>query len=174
MEFRSYQPGMAIEGTEPLPDGRHDVVIIKADDGFDNDGTARLKLVFAPLSKPEVHSWPVLRITDSQRGLRFSVAIADALGIDRSEGLVLDPDDLEGKKVRITTRQWSGDDGRVNVGIDSVRPFGFVAAAPVTKAPTVEPVADEPAKPAKPARTPAAKVKQAAGQPVGGDDDVPF
>ena len=30
-------------------------------------------------------------------------------------GQPLDPDDLEGKKVRITTRQWTGDDGRVNV-----------------------------------------------------------
>ena len=35
----------------------------------------------------------------------------------------------------------------------------------------VEPEAEEPSKPAKP-KTPAAKVKQAAGQPVGGDDDV--
>lgn len=174
MEFRSYQPGMAIEGTEPLEDGRHDVVIVSADDGFDPDGTARLKVTFAPISKPERFAWPVLRITDSPRGLRFSVAIADALGIDRSQCLVLDPDEIRGQKVRITTRQWTGDDGRVNVGVDSVRPFGFVAAAPTTKAPTVEPVAEEPAKPARPARTPAAKVKQAAGQPVGGDDDVPF
>ena len=165
MEFTSYTPGMAIEGTEPLEDGRHECIIVNADDGFDSDGTARLRLTLQPTNRPERYSWPVLRITDSARGLRFAVAIADALGIDRTTGLGLEPDEIRGKRVTVTTRQWKDDQGRTNVGVDGIRPAAL-------------PRQFEQAQPAKAAaakpRTPAAKVAAARGEEPGEQDDVPF
>lgn len=127
MEFRTYVPGDPIEGTELIDDGWHDVVCVKADDGFDADGTGRLKLTFRPVREADRFAWPVLRITDSARGLRLAAAVSDALGIDRSQGLSLYPEDVEGKRLSIRTRKWSGDDNRESVGIDSVRAVGIVS-----------------------------------------------
>ena len=170
MEFTSYTPGQAIEGTEPLEDGRHECVIVSAEDGFDNDGSARMRVVFQPIKGAEVYAWPALKISDTARGVRFGAALADALQIDRSNGLYLDPREIRGKRVLISTRRWE-DQGRVNVGIDTIRGTwtvrgGAVAAAP---APAAEPA---PVK-AKP-RTPAAAVAAARGDEAGGSDDVPF
>ncbi len=168
MEFKNYTPGEAIEGTELLEDGRHECVILKAEDGFDNDGTARMRIVLQPLNRPERFAWPVLRITDSARGVRFAAAIADALGIDRSTGLGLYPEDLQGQTVTVTTRQWKDDQsGRVSVSVDGIRPgpmprkFERPDATPA-KAATPKP------------RTAAAKVAAARGEQAGGEDDVPF
>jgi hypothetical protein len=172
MEFQSYTPGQAIEGTEPLEDGRHECVIVSAEDKFDNDGTANLRVVFQPIRGAEVYAWPVLKISDTARGIRFGAALADALQIDRSNGLDLDPRELRGKRVLVSTRRWVDDQSRTNVGVDSIRGTwtvrgGAVAAAP---APAPEPA---PVKAAKP-RTPAAAVAAARGDEAGGSDDVPF
>jgi len=171
MEFHSYTPGQPIEGTEPLEDGRHECIIVSAEDKFDNDGSAHLRVTFMPLKGGEVYAWPVLKITDSTRGIRFGAALADALQIDRSNGLDLDPRELRGKRVLVSTRRWVDDQSRTNVGVDSIRGTwtvrgGAVAAAP---APAAEPA---PVK-AKP-RTPAAAVATARGDEAGGSDDVPF
>jgi len=171
MEFTTYTPGQPIEGTEPLEDGRYECVIVSAEDKFDNDGSAHLRVTFMPLKGGEVYAWPVLKITDSARGIRFGAALADALQIDRSNGLDLDPRELRGKRVMVSTRRWDDDKGRVNVGVDSIRGTwtvrgGAVAAAP---APAAEPA---PVK-AKP-RTPAAAVAAVRGDDAGGSDDVPF
>lgn len=170
MEFTSYEPGQPIEGTEPLEDGRYECLIVAAEDRFDNDGSPHLRVTFMPVKGGDVYAWPVLKITDSARGIRFGAALADALQIDRSNGLYLASSEIRGKRVLISTRRWE-DQGRVNVGIDTIRGTwtvrgGAVAAAP---APAAEPA---PVK-AKP-RTPAAAVAAARGDEAGGSDDVPF
>lgn len=169
MEFKNYQPGQAIEGTEPLEDGRHECVIVCAEDKFDNDGTANLRVVFQPIRGAEVYAWPVLKISDTARGIKFGAALADALQIDRSAGLDLDPRELRGKKVLVSTRRWVDDQSRTNVGVDSVRGTWTVRGGAVAAAPVAEP-APVTAKP----RTPAAAVAAARGDQAGGSDDVPF
>jgi hypothetical protein len=171
MEFQSYTPGQAIEGTEPLEDGRHECVIVSAEDKFDNDGTANLRVVFQPLKGAEVYAWPVLKISDTARGIRFGAALADALQIDRSAGLDLDPRELRGKRVLVSTRRWVDDQSRTNVGVDSIRGTWTVRGGAVAAAPAPTPEA-APVK-AKP-RTPAAAVAAARGDEAGGSDDVPF
>jgi hypothetical protein len=171
MEFTSYQPGQPIEGTEPLEDGRHECVIVSAEDKYDNDGTGNLRVVFQPVKGGEVYAWPVLKIGDTARGIRFGAALADALQINRDNGLSLVPREILGKRVLVSTRRWVDDQSRTNVGIDTIRGTwtvrgGAVAAAP---APAAEPA---PAKP-KP-RTAAAAVATARGDEAGGSDDVPF
>ena len=175
MEFSSYTPGQAIEGTEPLEDGRHECVIVSAEDKFDNDGTAHLRVVFQPLKGADVYAWPALKISDSARGIRFGAALADALQIDRSAGLELDPREIRGKKVLISTRRWVDDQSRTNVGVDSIRGTwsirgGAVAVAPVSRPAETEATPQAKAKP----RTPAAAVAAARGDDAGGSDDVPF
>lgn len=171
MEFTNYTPGQAVEGTEPLEDGRHECLIISAEDGYDNDGSARMRVVFQPIKGAEVYAWPVLKITDTARGVRFGCALADALQIDRSAGLFLDPREIRGKRVLVSTRRWTDDQGRTNVGIDTVRGTWTVRGSAVAAAPAAAPEA-APAK-AKP-RTPAAAVAAARGDEAGGSDDVPF
>ena len=174
MEFTNYTPGQPIEGTEPLEDGRYECVIVSAEDKFDNDGSAHLRVTFMPLKGGEVYAWPVLKITDSARGIRFGAALADALQIDRSNGLDLDPRELRGKRVLVSTRRWDDDKGRTNVGVDAIRGTwtergGAIPAAPVSRpAETKATIAA-----AKP-RTPAAAVAAARGDEAGGSDDVPF
>jgi hypothetical protein len=169
MEFTSYTPGMPIEGTQLLDDGTHEVVIVDAEDGYDQDGTARTRVTFAPASGPSRFAWPVLKVGDNKRGLRFAVALADAIGVGRSDGLILDPADLKGQRVRIVTRQYDGNDGRRGVGVDSIQP---------TEAPTKQaagnakpkPTAPRPAKP-----QPVAAVAEApAREPSDDDADFPF
>lgn len=176
MEFQSYTPGQAIEGTEPLEDGRHECVIVSAEDKYDNDGTANLRVVFQPIKGAEVYAWPVLKISDTARGIRFGAALADALQIDRSAGLDLDPRELRGKKVLVSTRRWVDDQSRTNVGVDSIRGTwtergGAIPAAPQSR--PAETRATAPAAAPKP-RTPAAAVAAARGDEAGGSDDVPF
>ena len=172
MEFQNYTPGQAIEGTEPLEDGRHECLIVSAEDGYDNDGSARMRIVFQPIKGAEVYAWPALKITDSSRGVRFAAALADALQIDRSNGLHLDPHELRGKRVLVSTRRWTDDQGRTNVGIDTIRGTWTVRGSAVAAAPAPAPE-PAPAKAAKP-RTPAAAVAAARGDEAGGSDDVPF
>ncbi len=169
MEFTSYQPGQAIEGTEPLEDGRHECVIVSAEDNYPSDCTAHLRVVFQPIKGAEVYAWPVLKISDTARGIRFGAALADALQIDRSAGLDLDPREIRGKRVLVSTRRWTDDQGRTNVGIDTIRGTWTVRGGAVAAAPAAEPA---PVK-AKP-RTPAAAVAAARGDEAGGSDDVPF
>jgi hypothetical protein len=171
MEFQSYTPGQAIEGTEPLEDGRHECVIVSAEDKFDNDGTANLRVVFQPIKGAEVYAWPVLKISDTARGIRFGAALADALQIDRSNGLDLDPRELRGKRVLVSTRRWVDDQSRTNVGVDSIRGTWTVRGGAVAAAPA--PAAESAPVKAKP-RTPAAAVAAARGDEAGGSDDVPF
>jgi len=172
MEFTNYTPGQAVEGTEPLEDGRHECVIVAAEDRFDNDGSANMRVVFQPLKGAEVYAWPVLKITDSQRGVRMACALADALQIDRSNGLELKPREITGKRVLVSTRRWQDDQGRNNVGVDTIRGTwtirgGEVPAAPVTRPAETRATAPKP-------RTAAAAVAAARGDEVGGADDVPF
>ena len=172
MEFTSYQPGQAIEGTEPLEDGRHECLIVSAEDGFDNDGSARMRVVFQPIKGAEVYAWPALKISDTARGVRFGAALADALQIDRSNGLYLDPREIRGKRVLVSTRRWTDDQGRVNVGIDTIRGTWTVRGGEVPAAPQSRPAETRATAP-KP-RTPAAAVAAARGDEAGGSDDVPF
>lgn len=174
MEFTNYTPGQAIEGTEPLEDGRHECLIVSAEDGFDNDGSARMRIVFQPIKGAEVYAWPALKISDTARGVRFGAALADALQIDRSNGLYLDPREIRGKRVLVSTRRWTDDQGRVNVGIDTIRGTWTVRGGSVAASPAPAPAPEAaPAKVAKP-RTPAAAVAAARGDEAGGSDDVPF
>lgn len=165
MEFTSYTPGMPIEGVEPLENGRHECVISSSKDEYDNQGNPRQRVVFQPMSSPEQYRWPVVLLTDSSRGVQMAVALADALGIDRSTGLGLDPREITGKRVTVTTRQSVDDQGRTNVWVDAIRPSAL-------------PRQFEQAQPAKAAaakpRTPAAKVAAAKGEEPGEMDDVPF
>lgn len=167
MEFTQYTPGQAIEGTEPMEDGRHECLIVSAEDRYDNNGDAHLRVVFQPVKGAEVYAWPVLKISDSARGVRFGCALADALKIDRSAGLFLDPREIRGKKVLVSTRRWQDDQGRTNVGVDTVRGTWTVRGA------AMDPEGEAPARPPKP-RTAAAKAKEASGESAGGSDDVPF
>ena len=178
MDFQTYTPGQPIEGTEPLEDGRYECVIVAAEDRFDNDGSAHLRVTFMPIKGGDVYAWPVLKITDTARGIRFGAALADALQIDRSNGLRLEPIHIRGQRVLVSTRRWDDDKGRTNVGVDAIRGTwtergGAIPAAPVSRPAETEAVAGPaPAKP-KP-RTGAAAVATARGDEVGGSDDVPF
>jgi hypothetical protein len=178
MEFTSYQPGQPIEGTEPLEDGRYECVIVAAEDRFDNDGSAHLRVTFMPIKGGDVYAWPVLKITDTARGIRFGAALADALQIDRSNGLRLEPIHIRGQRVLVSTRRWDDDKGRTNVGVDAIRGTwtergGAIPAAPQTRPAETEAVAGPPPAKWKP-RTPAAAVATARGDEAGGSDDVPF
>lgn len=159
MEFTSYEPGEPIEGLTQIEDGEHLCVISEAKQSFDNDGNSQYRIVFQPKQNPSQFVWPVLKIGDNKRGVKFGVAIADALGIDRSEGLTLDPAELKGRSILITTSKWTDDGGRVNVAVQGVAP----APQKATKAAA-----------ARKPQTNAAAVATAAGKDVGGSDDVPF
>lgn len=164
MEFRGYDPGEPVEGTEPLEDGRHVVRIVKAEDVLPPDGPGHLRVVFARLEMADRWAWPVCRIGDDARGRRLAVALADAVGLDRATRLVIDPEDVVGQVVEITTARWQGET-RSGVAVNAIAAaparFRREAAAQASEAVT------------RP-RTAAAKVRSAAGQAVGGGDDVPF
>ncbi len=98
-------------------------------------------------------------------------ALADALQIDRSAGLDLDPSELRGKRVLVSTRRWVDDQSRTNVGIDTIRGTWTVRGGAVAAAPGATP--DPAPVKAKP-RTSASAVATARGDEVGGSDDVPF
>jgi hypothetical protein len=186
MEFTSYTPGQLIEGTEPLPDGRHECVIVSAVDKFDN-GDAFQRVVFQPVKGPDVYAWPTKKIFDraGKDGADFAAIMADALQIDRSNGLDLKPALMIGRNVLVSTRQWTTNDGKVIANVDTVRGTwtergGAIPAAPQSRpAPPgafeLGPItgATSPAAAPKP-RTPAAAVAAARGDEAGGSDDVPF
>ena len=177
MEFTSYTPGQLIEGTEPLPDGRHECVIVSAVDKFDN-GDAFQRVVFQPVKGPDVYAWPTKKIFDraGKGGADFGAIMADALQIDRSNGLNLKPALMIGRNVLVSTRQWTTQDGKVIANVDTVRGTwtergGAIPAAPQSR--PEETRATDPAAAPKP-RTAAAAVATARGDEAGGSDDVPF
>lgn len=176
MDFQTYTPGQPIEGTELLEDGRYECVIVAAEDLLDNDGPAHLRVTFMPIRGGDIYAWPVLKITDTARGIRFGAALADALQIDRSNGLRLEPIRIRGQRVLVSTRRWGDDKGRTSVGVDAIRGTwtergGAIPAAPQSR--MAETQATAPAAAPKP-RTPAAAVATARGDEAGGSDDVPF
>lgn len=177
MEFTSYQPGQLIEGTEPLPDGRHECVIVSAVDKFDN-GDAFQRVVFQPVKGPDVYAWPAKKIFDraGKDGADFAAIMADALRIDREHELNLKPAEMIGRKVLVSTRQWTTNDGKVIAVVDTVRGIWTQRGGEIPAAPQSQPAetrATAPAAAPKP-RTPAAAVATARGDEAGGSDDVPF
>ena len=184
MDFQTYTPGQPIEGTEPLEDGRYECVIVAAEDRFDNDGSAHLRVTFMPIKGGDVYAWPVLKITDTARGIRFGAALADALQIDRSNGLRLEPIHIRGQRVLVSTRRWDDDKGRTNVGVDAIRGTwtergGAIPAAPQSRpaetratapAAVPKPTAPRPAKP----QPIAAGAEPPAREPGDEDADFPF
>lgn len=154
MEFTSYVPGVPSEGLTAIEDGDHVCKITAAEQHFDERGASNLRVTFMPVARPEDSVWPVIRIGDNTRGLKFGKALADALGIDRSERLVLHPDDLIGRKVTIRTARFISSDGRSGVSVESI------AAAPV--------------KPVTKKTEPKPKQKPSDPAPVDGDEDFPF
>lgn len=179
MEFTSYEPGALIEGSEPLPDERHECVIVSAVDKFDN-GDPFQRVVFQPVKGPDVYAWPAKKIYDraGKDGADFAAIVADALRIDRQNGLDLKPSEMIGRKVLVSTRQWTTPDGKVIAVVDTVRGIwtargGEIPAAPVSRPAETEAVAGPAPAKLKP-RTPAAAVATARGDEAGGSDDVPF
>jgi hypothetical protein len=188
MEFTSYQPGQVIEGNEPLPDERHECIIVSAADKYDNDGSRYLRVVFQPVKGADVYAWPAKKIYDrsGKEGADFAATVADALRIDRSHSLDLDPGEMVGRKVLVSTRQWTTPDGKVIALVEAVRGTwtargGAIPAAPAREVQRITPNDVGIIAPAAPAtiaapkpRTPAAAVAAARGDEAGGSDDVPF
>ena len=85
--------------------------------------------------------------------------LAGALALSEQEWAETQSDDLTGRRVRAEIRHRAGNNGRLFVNVWKFMPIVELAeeAAEVAK---------------KPARTPAAKVKQTA--PAIGSDDIPF
>jgi len=167
MRWENYDAGQAIEGTEPLEDGRHTVRVVTAEETTDRDGRESLRVKFAPLEHADRWAWPVLRIGTDARGLRLAVQLADALGLDRSRGLSITPADCSGAVVVISTARWQSEHG-AGVRVDAVSEAPARFRNPAASA-AAERAAD------RAPRTPAAGVRKAAGADVGGgSDDFPF
>jgi hypothetical protein len=104
--------------------------------------------------------WVKVSLKKGQTWARVLVAqLAGALALSEQEWAETQSDDLTGRRVRAEIRHRAGDNGRVFVNVWKFLPIEQLEqeAAVVAK---------------KPARTPAAKVRQAS--PAIGSDDIPF
>ena len=145
----------APESTErvALPEGIHDLKIMTVAENAE-------QLVLELAHDDRKFWWVKVTLKKGQTWARVLVAqLAGALALSEQEWAETQSDDLTGRRVRAEIRHRAGNNGRVFVNVWKFMPIVELAeeAAEVAK---------------KPARTPAAKVKQTA--PAIGSDDIPF
>jgi len=145
----------APESTErmDLPEGVHELQIKTV-----SEDTTQLVLELA--HEDRRYWWVKVSLKKGQTWARVLVAqLAGALALSEQEWSETQSDDLTGRRVMAEIRHRVGTNGRTFVNV-----WKFMA---------IQQLADEAAEVAKkPARTPAAKVKQTA--PAIGSDDIPF
>lgn len=146
-------PPAAGQERELLPDGVHNVSIHKASD----DGE-KTTVILAPNGHFRL---VYVDLRNDAKGQAKAARLAQALGMSAREWAGCQPEDLAGRRLRIESRQWVGNDGKTRVNVDKFLPADPPDAAP---APAAAPVI----------RTPAAKVAAARGDEPGGEDDIPF
>lgn len=149
-----FQAPPAGQEREIVPDGEHNVTIHKVTD----DGK-QLTVILAPNGHFRL---VYLDLKNDQKGQAKAAALAAALGMSARDWAGCQPEDLVGRRLRIQTRQWVGNDSKTRVNVDKLLPPDPPDAAP------------EPAQAPPVIRTPAAKVAQARGDEPGGEDDIPF
>jgi len=136
-----------------LPEGTHELRIKTV-----SEDTTQLVLELA--HEDRKFWWVKVTLKKDQRWARALVAqLAGALAMSAQEWSETQMDDLTGRRVRAEIYHRGRDDGRVFVNVGKFLPIVELVeeAAEVAK---------------RPARTPAAKVKQAS--PAIGSDDIPF
>jgi hypothetical protein len=143
----------APESTErmDLPEGVHELQIKTVAE----DAT---QLVLELAHDDRKFWWVKLSLKKDQNWARVVVSqLAAALALSPQEWLETQKDDLTGRRVRAEIRHRAGQNGRLFVNVWKFLPIEQLEQEAAAK---------------RPARTPAAKVKQAS--PAIGSDDIPF
>jgi hypothetical protein len=163
MRVHSFDDGFATAGGAPAgeremcPDGTHNVTIKEAAEGPhkypENYPGDFLHITLAP-NGPYGFVWSSIGVGPKDKSL--AAALAAALGMTAAEWADTDPDELIGRQVQATTKQFTGKAGKTRVYVNDF--------LPIEKAPEKKPAN----------RLPAQKIAKDKGEEAGEADDIPF